>query len=112
MQHLLAVLNPQPIRRINDPDEGVGFFKVVAPVGPKCFLAADVPCWMSPLEYAVALKDGFEIDGRGKGGNVQILSLYLNHRNEACQLGRGGEIQKGTKEVDKWKRITRRSQSS
>lgn len=47
VEFLSAVLDPQPVRRVDDPDQRVGLFKVVAPVRAEGLLAAYVPfCWV------------------------------------------------------------------
>jgi hypothetical protein len=69
VQLLLAVLDAQPVSRVDDPDEGVGFLKVVAPVGSQGLLAAHIPffhCQFTKHSCCVA-----ELDER----DVQILSL-------------------------------------
>lgn len=43
MELLFAVVHSHAISRVDDPDEGVGLFKVVTPVGSQGPLAADVP---------------------------------------------------------------------
>ena len=43
MQLLLAVLQPAPICRVDDPNEAVGRLEVVPPIRSKRLLATDVP---------------------------------------------------------------------
>lgn len=47
VQFVSAVVNPQSIRRIDDPDQRIRLLKVVPPVRPQRFLAANVPCSIS-----------------------------------------------------------------
>ena len=43
VEFLFAVLDAQPIRGINDPDQRIRLFKVISPVRPQRLLAADIP---------------------------------------------------------------------
>jgi hypothetical protein len=43
VQLLLAILQPSPVGRVDDPDEAVRRLEVVTPVRPQRLLAADVP---------------------------------------------------------------------
>jgi len=38
-----AIIESEPVGCVNDPDEGVGLFKIVSPVTAECFLAAHIP---------------------------------------------------------------------
>jgi hypothetical protein len=40
---ILAVLDAETVGCVDNPDEGIGFLKVVAPVRAECFLAAHIP---------------------------------------------------------------------
>ena len=44
MQLHLTIPQPKPIRGVHNPDQAVGFFKVVAPVRAQRFLPAYIPC--------------------------------------------------------------------
>jgi len=43
VQLLLAVPYAQPVGSVDYPDENIGLFKVVAPIGAKGLLATNVP---------------------------------------------------------------------
>jgi hypothetical protein len=43
MQLFSAVVDAQPVCGVDNPDQGVCFLKVIAPVWPQRFLAADIP---------------------------------------------------------------------
>ena len=70
MQLTSAVLDPQTVRRIHDPDQGIRLLKVVPPVGPQRLLPTDVPWrWLDTFNGSV------ENNALG----IQIFSLYLGH---------------------------------
>jgi len=50
MQLVSAVVDAQPVRRINYPDESIGLFKVVSPIRPQRLLASYVPCVVCELQ--------------------------------------------------------------
>lgn len=43
LQLVPAVLDPQSVRGVHDPDEGVRLLEVVPPVGPERLLPANIP---------------------------------------------------------------------
>lgn len=57
MELFSAIIDAQPIGGVDNPYQGVRLFKVVAPVGAECLLAADVP-WFEESEFLKASKRG------------------------------------------------------
>ena len=44
MEFLFAVIHPETVSGVDDPDDSVCLFKVVPPVGTQGALSADIPC--------------------------------------------------------------------
>lgn len=43
MKLLLAIIHPEPITRIDNPNYSIGLLKIISPVGPKRPLTSDIP---------------------------------------------------------------------
>lgn len=66
-QFLPAVIDAFPVHRIHHPDQRICLLKIVLPVCPQRFLAADVP-WRRSVS----------LEGMWDGKGEQIFSLYLS----------------------------------
>jgi hypothetical protein len=73
MQLCLGVLEPEFIGAVNYPDDAVGLFEVVAPVGADGLLSADVP----HVELVGLVLQRLDIEAEGGRDLVDVLAVEL-----------------------------------
>lgn len=73
-----AVLDPETVRGVHDPDKGIRFLEVVAPVGPERLLASYIPWgWLARGISSVC-------SGVESHTYVELISTIVNN----CQYAR------------------------
>ena len=66
-----GILKSEFIGAIDDPNNSIGLFEVVPPVGPDGSLSSDVP----DVEFVVFVVEGLDVEAEGGGDLVDVLAV-------------------------------------
>ena len=71
MKFSLGIFESKFIWAVNDPDDSVGLFKIVPPIGSDGSLSSDIP----NIKFIVLIGQGFDIESKGGWYLIDIFSV-------------------------------------